>query len=257
MEEVLNINNKLREERLFKVKKLLNEIKRMQILANYPLLVEVMEISSDFNNNEFKKQKNAVTLEVGINSENNEQYRLNLILSFGSPLGYLELAFYFNLTDIENLKITSKPKSIYDREIAKKYLPKDLIGKNIFMPKLKEMLKRLLKMETPEKFIMETFEDHTDRKQIDYYDNLVKIILENGYVIKSQGINSVTKKYAWKFIRENTLTPLSEATIKHWENFNDTHSIRDEEYWKKHDAEVEIIMQEHMRQMRERDVKSK
>lgn len=119
------------------------------------------------------------------------------------------------------------------------------------------MLKQLLKMETPEKFFMETFEDHADRKQIDYYYNLVEIILNNGYFLEKEGINPMSKKYFWKFFRKDLNKPLSEATIKHWENFNDTHSIRDEEYWKKHDAEVEIIMQEHMRQMREKDVKSK
>ncbi len=224
----------------------------MKALVKYPFLNEEMEVSAKFNNNEWQEQKNAIVLEIGIDLENNEQHRMNLILSFGSPSGYLELVFYFNLTDIDNSRITSKPKSIYDREIAKKYLPKDLVGKNIFMPKLKEMLKQLLKMETPDKFFMETFEDHKNIKQKEYYDNLVAIIMNHGYVIEKQGVNPVTKKYAWKFLKRNSLPPLTEEEKIQDNLIFNKQRIKDEEYWKRHDAEAEKIMEEHMRQMREK-----
>lgn len=214
------------------------------------LMQEEMKISSNFINNNFNEQNRAITLEVGIDDENEVQHRLNLVISIDSPSGYSELSFYFNLTNKENTEITSNPKSIYDRKIVKNYLPKELVGKNVFMNKLKEMLEKLMKMELPEKFFMETFEDHVDRKQIDYYDNLVKIITNNGYVIKSQGVNPVTKKYAWQFLRENMLTPLSEETQKHWENFDINKIVKDEEYWRRHDARAEEIMKEHGRQMK-------
>lgn len=206
------------------------------------LINEEMKVSSDFINNEFIKHNKAISLEIGVDNENDIQHRLNLILSFGSPSGYEELSFYFNLTDKENTKITSKTKSIYDRNVVKEYLPPELVGQNIFINKLKEMLKELLKMETPDKFFMETFEDHTDRKQVDYYDNLVKIITENGYVIESQGVNPITKKYFWQFLNKKSLSQISESAEKHWKNFDVHSTIRDKQYWKKHDENVEETM---------------
>lgn len=220
---------------------------------NEMLIKEEMKVSPDFNNNNFNEQNGAVTLEVGLDEDDEEHHRLNLILSIGSPSGYDEISFYFNLTNKENTKITSKPKSIYNREIAKKHIPKELVGKGVFMDKIKEMLKKLMKMKLPEKFFMETFEDHTDRKQIDYYDNLVKIITDNGYVIKSQGVNPVTKKYVWQFLRENMLAPLSEETQKHWDKFDINNIKKDEVYWEKHDARAEEIILEHGKKKRERD----
>lgn len=201
-----------------------------------------MKTSSNFINNNYIEQNNAVILEVGIDDENDIQHRLNLIISFGSPSGYNELSFYFNLTDKDNTKITSNPKSIYDREIAKKYLPKDLDGRNVFIEKLKEMLKQLLKMETPQTFFMETFEDHSNRKQLDYYYNLVRVIMDNGYMLAKEGVNPLTKKYFWKFVNENTLSPLTEEMQRQEDNFNNRTGIKDEEYWKRHDERAEEII---------------
>ena len=51
----------------------------------------------------------------------------------------MELSFYFNIVNKNRTQITTVPKSIYDRETAKKYLPKSLIGTNIFKEKINKM----------------------------------------------------------------------------------------------------------------------
>ena len=211
--------------------RLKEEIKRMNKLARYPMLVEVMEVSSGFTQDVFNVNvdKKAISIEVGVDIENDIQHRLNLCLSFGNPEKYLELSFYFNLTNKENTKITSTPHSIYDREIAKKYLPQGL-NKNACINKLREMLTELLKMEKPKEFVMETFENHTDTKQLDYYNNLVDIIIKNGYALLKHGV-SHNKKYFWQFVASHNL-----SESKHWKDF--TGIIKDKAYWKRHEEYV-------------------
>ena len=175
-----------------KIRKLIRAILKEKFST---ILFEEFQISQKFIKNEFEKNgNNAIILEVGIDEGNDIQHTLNLILSFGNPSGYEELVFYFNIVNKDRTKITSNPKSIYDREIAKKYLPKELIEKYIFKNKINKMLKMLLNMKKPTKFFLETYEDYKDAKQIDYYLDLVNLILDNGYVINKQGVNNITKK---------------------------------------------------------------
>lgn len=191
-----------------------------------------MQISPKFNDDNFElnSDKKAVALEVGFDDDNIEQHFINLVLQFEDISGYNELAFYFNVTNKDNTKITVEPKAIYDRNIAKKYLPKELSGKDVFREKTYKMLKELIKMEKPTIFFMETYEVYRDSKQISYYDNLVKLILENGYAIVDEGVGKIEKKYYWKFVNKNTPGFLPEG-YKDDNNFGGLK--KDAEYWRK------------------------
>ncbi len=100
------------------------------------------------------------------------------------------------------------------------------------------MLKQLLKMETPKEFFMETYEDHTNIKQKEYYYNLVTIIMNNGYVLAQEGVNPMTKKYFWKFLNKNTLPQLTEEQERQ-NNIFFSPRVKDETYWKRHDKEMD------------------
>jgi len=198
------------------------EQKRLKFLMNYGLLKEEMEVSEEFVNNNFQKQQNAISLEVGIDRENTEQHRFNLILNFSYFEDIPELAFFFNVTNKENSKVTSVPKTLYSRKDSIKYLPKELVGKKIFKEKILIMLNKLLEMEKQNKFFMETYETYQNDKQISYYLDIVRVIQERGYVIEKQGINDF-KKYYWLFSQvgvknENIMT----EEEKKWKNFKGT-----------------------------------
>lgn len=203
-------------------------------LANYTLITEVMQISQDFKddvlsaNNDIEKE--FVSIEVGIDNENIIQNRLNMVISFANTSGYEELSFYFNLTNQENTEITSIPKSIYDRKVSKQYLPQGL-GEHACINKLKEMLTELLKIKSPPSFIMKTYDDSSGEKQISFFNNLVDVILKNGYMLQANGVDKEDNKYFWKFATNHNL-----AKSKYWKDF--TGITRDEAYWERHDKHV-------------------
>ena len=210
----------------------------MLFLSKYPLL-EVMQVSDEFKKDEFfeaqsKSGDKVIRIEVARDFENNEQNKLNLFISFGKPTKYLELSFYFNITNKDGTKVTSSNQSLYNRKDVAKYIPKELSGKNIFMPKLVEMLKTLLSMEKPERFFMVAYEDYQNEKQKNYYEPLVQLLLKNGYAIKSQGVGK-EKRYVWEFINTATKGVLPEGYKQiDWVN----ECKRDEAYWEKHNKSV-------------------
>ena len=215
--------------------------KRWKYLVQYPLNEE-MEVSPEFNSGNYfyNQPQRALALEVGIDENNDELHRLNLILQFGKTSGYEELSFYFNITNKENTKVTSQQKSIYDRNAANQYIPKELIGKKIFKEKINDMCKDLLTVEKPESFFMVTFEDYKDEKQISYYLDLVRIIQNNGYVMKNQG-TSPENRYFWEFANKSILENYySKEENKKWINF--TPPPRDAEYWKNQDEIVDALL---------------
>lgn len=79
--------------------KINEEIKRMKQLVGYPIITEEMEISSDFEKDVFSVTQNQkhVNLEVGIDPNNDELHRLNLVLMFTKTRGFNELVFYFSM----------------------------------------------------------------------------------------------------------------------------------------------------------------
>jgi len=218
-----------------------NFAKRYKYLVKYPLNEE-MTISPSFQNNVFEKNdaRKSIALEVGVDDENKEQNRINLILQFSNASGYKELVFYFNVTDEENSKTTVVPAAIYDKNIVKRHLPKELLGKNVFRDKINEMFKILIIMEKPDYFFMESYEDFKDYKQISYYEQLIKLITDNGYEIEKQGVN-INKKYYWKFVNKVILeTEEYKDKIKNEDFIPCRNNVPD--YWEKMDELCEASL---------------
>ena len=65
------------------------------------------------------------------------------------------------------------------------------------------MFKKLITMETPDIFFIETYEDYIDEKLLNPYRNLIPIILDHGYVLEREGISHDKKKYFWKFVKKS------------------------------------------------------
>ena len=194
---------------------------------NYGYINEEMITSDNFKNNNFIKQKEirSVILEVGIDPENEKEYRIVLILSFTNKGGYEELVFAFSLLDKDNQFVKGK-ESIYNREEVNKYLPKELQKSIIFFGKLKEMFKKLITMEKPIRFFIETYEDYKNEKLINAYGPIIDLILKNGYMLKDKGITHDKKKYFWEFIQATKQT-LPEG----YEPFDISKVKKDDAYW--------------------------
>ena len=177
----------------------------MKDLINYNFygyITEEMEVSEDFKNNIFQEYKEirSVALEVSVDPENDIEYRVFLILSFTNRSGYEELIFYFSLLDKNNQFVKGK-ETIYDKNIANQYLPKELKSSIAFFNKLKEMFKKLIIMEKPLRFFIETYENYTDEKQLVAHRPIIQLILQNGYMIRNEGLSHDKKKYFWEFIQ--------------------------------------------------------
>ncbi len=209
-----------------------DQLTRIKELIYYPnLIIEEMEISSNFNENNFEinDESKSVVLEVGIDPENENQHRITLIIQFTNRSGYNELVFYFNITNKNKTEITVEPRSIYDKNIANQYLPKELQKSIAFFNKLKEMFKKLIIMEKPNIFFIETYEDYTDEKQLLAHNPIIEIILQNGYVIESQGLTHDKKKYHWKFVQK-TEQQIKESKEDGFSEFIKTFK-KDDKYW--------------------------
>ena len=218
-----------------------DQLRRIKELIFYPkLLAEEMEISDYFKDNNFQENKETRSLstEVGVDPENNIDHRLVLIMRFTNVSGYDELVFYFSLLDKNNQFVKGK-ESIYDRKESDQYIPKKLKGTIIFFNKLKEMFKKLITMETPDIFFMETYEDYVDEKLLTPYRNLIPLIIQNGYVMEEEGLSHDKKKYQWKFVKK-TKQQLKESKkfIKFINNFK-----KDDTYWKKFNEETRLILE--------------
>ena len=121
-------------------------------------------------------------------------------MSFTNRSGYEELIFYFSLLDKNNQFVKGK-ETIYDKNIANQYLPKELKSSIAFFNKLKEMFKKLIIMEKPLRFFIETYENYTDEKQLVAHRPIIQLILQNGYIIRNEGLSHDKKKYFWEFIQ--------------------------------------------------------
>ena len=180
-----------------------DQLRRIKELIFYPkLLAEEMEISDYFKDNNFQENKETRSLstEVGVDPENNIDHRLVLIMRFTNVSGYEELIFYFSLLDKNNQFVKGK-ETIYDKNIANQYLPKELKSSIAFFNKLKEMFKKLIIMEKPLRFFIETYENYTDEKQLVAHRPIIQLILQNGYMIRNEGLSHDKKKYFWEFIQ--------------------------------------------------------
>ena len=203
----------------------------MKDLINYNFygyITEKMETSDSFKNNNFIEQKEirSAILEVGVDPENDIEYRIVLILSFTNRSGYEELVFGFSLLNKNNQYVKGK-ESIYDKTVVDKYLPKELKGGVAIFNKLKEMFKKLITMEKPLIFFMETYENFKDQKQLLPFRNIIPIILQNGYVIEEEGISHDKKKYYWKFVQK-TEQQIRESKE---DGFDISKIVKDDAYW--------------------------
>ena len=206
-------------------KELILEIERMKELFKYNFLCESMQISKNFTEENYGIHNNVLNLEVATDPDNENQHRLNLIVQFSNASKYLELIFYFNVTNLENTKITSEKTTLYSRDDVKKYLPKELIGNGAFTDKLLFMINHIFSIQKPNIFFMETYDEYKIEKDIQFHRKLIPAILKNGYNISEEGAN-INKRYFWKF-ELKTIKELGE-NIK--EKF--VCPIKDEAYWK-------------------------
>ena len=211
-----------------------DQLTRIKQLFNYnfdgTFITEEMQVSDDFNKNEFieDKEQKIIYLGVGVDKEDNVDHQIFLVIRFIFNGVYEELIFYFSLLNKNNQFVKGK-ENIYNREEVDKYLPKELQKSIIFFGKLKEMFKILITMETPDIFFMETYEDFVSERLLNPYRNLIPIILKNGYILEEEGLSFDKKKYHWKFVKK-TKQQLKESKEldKKYKNFK-----KDDEYWRK------------------------
>ena len=209
-----------------------NQLQRIKELINYKFdgsfIMEEMEVSDNFKNNNFIEQKNirSIVLEVGSDPENDIEHRIVLILSFTYRDRYEQLVFAFSLLDKNNQFVKGK-ESIYDKNIANQYLPKELQKNIVFFGKLKEMFKILITMEKPIEFYIETYEDYKNEKLLLPYNKIIDLILQNGYMLESKGLTHDKKKYYWKFVQK------TKQQLKESKEFDDWYKNfkKDDEYW--------------------------
>ena len=220
-----------------------DQLTRIKELIFYPkLLSEEMETSDYFKDNSFQEDKETKSLstEVGIDPENDVEHRLALIMRFTNVGGYEELVFYFSLLDKKNQFVKGK-ETMYSRKESDQYIPKQLKGTIVFFNKLKEMFKKLITMEKPNIFFMETYENYVDEKQLLPFRNIIPIILENGYVIEQEGYSHDKRKYQWKFVQK-TEQQIKESKADGFSEFIKTFK-KDDAYWKKFNEETRIILE--------------
>ena len=220
-----------------------DQLLRIKELITYrfdgSFLTEEMKTSDYFRGNNFQKDQETryVSMEVGVDTENNMEYRIALVMRFTNISGYDELVFYFSLLDKNNQFVKGK-ESIYDRNVVNQYLPKELQKSISFFGKLKEMFKILIKMEKPIRFFIETYEDYKNEKLINAYNPIIDLILKNGYMLKDKGVSHDKKKYYWEFVQA-TKQILPEG----YESFDYSKVKKDDEYWKKFNEETRVIFE--------------
>ena len=184
-----------------------SQLKRIKELIYYPkLLSEEMIISKEFNEGSQKDEQNKVMyIKISEDPDDNETHYLDLIIRFDKSKGYNELIYYFLVSDVNNKTV----KTIYKRDEAKQYIPKQLQNQRIFVSKINEMFKKLIEMEKPDIFFIELYED-LEGESLKRIENIIELILKNGYNIDEQGINKLTGRKFWKFV-EKTKQEIKES----------------------------------------------
>lgn len=209
-----------------------NQLSRIKELINYKYygtINEEIQTSLDFNKENFIEDKNnkAIHLNIGIDKNNEKKYALHLTVLFYNKE---ELVFYFAVTDKNNQLIPGL-NTIYDRKIADKYIPDELKGSGKIKDKIIKMTQKLLNMENPARFIIETFDKYSGPEQLEWHRPIINLILDNGYNLTKQDVN-VFGKYYWEFIKEGEKT---KEQIKESVEFSDwaKNHKRDEEWHKR------------------------
>ena len=184
-----------------------SQLKRIKELIYYPkLLSEEMIISKEFNEGSQKDEQNKVMyIKISEDPDDNETHYLDLIIRFDKSKGYNELIYYFLVSDVNNKTV----KTIYKRDEAKQYIPKQLQNQRIFVSKINEMFKKLIEMEKPDIFFIELYED-LEGESLKRIENIIELILKNGYNIDEQGINKLTGRQYWRF-SEKTKQEIKES----------------------------------------------
>ena len=184
-----------------------SQLKRIKELIYYPkLLSEEMIISKEFNEGSQKDEQNKVMyIKISEDPDDNQNHNLFLGMRFDKSKGYNELIYYFLVSDVNNKTV----KTIYKRDEAKQYIPKQLQNQRIFVSKINEMFKKLIEMEKPDIFFIELYED-LEGESLKRIENIIELILKNGYNIDEQGINKLTGRKFWKFV-EKTKQEIKES----------------------------------------------
>ena len=169
---------------------------------NYGYINEEMQISDDFNEENFilEKENRRVYIDVGIDIQNEKEHKSYLIVLFTNKQGFEELMFYFMVLD-KNDRAVPGLETIYDRKIANKYIPDELKGTGKLKDKIIKMTQKLLNMENPARFIVQTYEDYKDEKQLDWHQPIIDLLLKNGYMLKNKGLTYDKKNYYWEFVQ--------------------------------------------------------
>ena len=184
-----------------------SQLKRIKELIYYPkLLSEEMIISKEFNEGSQKDEQNKVMyIKISEDPDDNETHYLDLIIRFDKSKGYNELIYYFLVSDVNNKTV----KTIYKRDEAKQYIPKQLQNQRIFVSKINEMFKKLIEMEKPDIFFIELYED-LEGESLKRINNIRELILKSGYNITGEGINKLTGRQYWRF-SEKTKQEIKES----------------------------------------------
>jgi len=184
-----------------------SQLKRIKELIYYPkLLLEEMQVSPEFSNDSKVDKEHKISfITIGEDPDDNETHYLDLIIRFDKSKGYNELIYYFLVSDVNNKTV----KTIYKRDEAKQYIPKQLQNQRIFVSKINEMFKKLIEMEKPDIFFIELYED-LEGESLKRIENIIELILKNGYNIDEQGINKLTGRKFWKFV-EKTKQEIKES----------------------------------------------
>ena len=214
-----------------------NNLKRFKELVKYPLNQEMLS-SEDFEQFKIKKLpfKNAIILNVGIDSLNDDAHQLDLIAQLENIGGARELTIHFAVANKNG--VYKDNKALYKREDVAKYLPKTLTNQNIFRTIYRKMIKELLIMENkPKRFYMITYDDYQNSTQLSYFNDIVKSIEDNDYDIEKQYKNK-ENKFVWKFKLKN----LTENDNK--DNEFEDYTIPREEFYNRINEKLSEISEE-------------
>ncbi|PCI28433.1 hypothetical protein COB55_03870 [Candidatus Wolfebacteria bacterium] len=108
-----------------------------------------------------------------------------------------ELIYFFLMVD-SNEKFIS---STMNREESNKYIPKSIQNQRLILPKINDSFKKLIEMEKPIRFLMETDEVLT-QEGLKRFESLIETIKEQGYNLENKGTRP-DGKYFWTFSTES------------------------------------------------------
>lgn len=176
-------------------KDLQEHINRIKELSG---IEEEMEVSQEFSEDPSIDETNKrVILKIGEDSDDLDNHESYLMMKFTTTEDFRELIYYFQMFNSDGKVVGST----FLRSEAKKYIPKELQGQRLILPKINELFNKLITMEKPIRFLMETHEDLSD-DELKRFEPLVETIMEQGYNIKRQG-RRPDNKYFWRFSTES------------------------------------------------------